>query len=153
MEKIRGFEVAKGFEDKGINLPERKTKYSAGYDVEAAEDVVIPPYKPGIKPTLIPTGLKAYCMEDEWIMLVNRSSGPKKGVILPNSIGVVDHDYYNNIDNDGHFYFQFWNFKDEDLVIHKGDVIGQAIFQKYLLTDDDGAEGERVGGFGSTDKK
>ena len=151
--KQRGFEIAKGWEDKGINLPVRKTKYSAGYDVEAAEDVVIPPYKPGIKPTLIPTGLKAYCMEDEWIMLVNRSSGPKKGVILPNSIGVVDNDYYNNIDNDGHFYFQFWNFKDEDLVIHKGDVIGQAIFQKYLLTDDDGAEGERVGGFGSTDKK
>ena len=151
--KQRGFEIAKGWEDKGINLPVRKTKYSAGYDVEAAEDVVIPPYKPGIKPTLIPTGLKAYCMEDEWIMLVNRSSGPKKGVILPNYIGVVDHDYYNNIDNDGHFYFQFWNFKDEDLVIHKGDVIGQAIFQKYLLTDDDGAEGERVGGFGSTDKK
>ena len=151
--KQRGFEIAKEWEDKGINLPVRKTKYSAGYDVEAAEDVVIPPYKLGIKPTLIPTGLKAYCMEDEWIMLVNRSSGPKKGVILPNSIGVVDHDYYNNIDNDGHFYFQFWNFKDEDLVIHKGDVIGQAIFQKYLLIDDDGAEGERVGGFGSTDKK
>lgn len=151
--KQRGFEIAKGWEDKGINLPVRKTRYSAGYDVEAAADVVIPPYKPGIKPTLIPTGLKAYCMEDEWIMLVNRSSGPKKGVILPNSIGVVDHDYYNNIDNDGHFYFQFWNFKDEDLVIHKGDVIGQAIFQKYLLADDDSAEGERVGGFGSTDKK
>lgn len=151
--KQRGFEIAKGWEDKGINIPVRKTRYSAGYDVEAAEDVVIPPYKPGIKPTLIPTGLKAYCMEDEWIMLVNRSSGPKKGVILPNSIGVVDHDYYNNIDNDGHFYFQFWNFKDEDLVIHKGDIIGQAIFQKYLLVDDDNAEGERVGGFGSTDKK
>lgn len=151
--KQRGFEIAKGWEDKGINIPVRKTRYSAGYDVEAAEDVVIPPYKPGIKPTLIPTGLKAYCMEDEWIMLVNRSSGPKKGVILPNSIGVVDHDYYNNIDNDGHFYFQFWNFKDEDLVIHKGDVIGQAIFQKYLLANDDSAEGERVGGFGSTDKK
>lgn len=151
--KQRGFEIAKGWEDKGINIPVRKTRYSAGYDVEAAEDVVIPSYKPGIKPTLIPTGLKAYCMEDEWIMLVNRSSGPKKGVILPNSIGVVDHDYYNNIDNDGHFYFQFWNFKDEDLVIHKGDVIGQAIFQKYLLADDDSAEGERVGGFGSTDKK
>ena len=70
--KQRGFEIAKGWKDKGINLPVRKTKYSAGYDVEAAEDVVIPPYKPGIKPTLIPTGLKAYCMEDEWIMLVNQ---------------------------------------------------------------------------------
>lgn len=151
--KQRGFEIAKGWEDKGINLPVRKTKYSAGYDVEAAEDVVIPPYKPGIKPTLIPTGLKAYCMEDEWYMLVNRSGGPKKGFVMANSIGVIDSDYYNNETNDGHFYFQYWNFNNEDLVIHKGDVIGQAIFQKYLLTDDDGAEGERVGGFGSTDKK
>ena len=151
--KQRGFEIAKGWEDKDIHLPVRKTAHSAAYDVEAAEDIVIPAYKPGMKPTLIPTGLKAYCMDDEWYMLANRSSGPKKGFVMANSIGVVDHDYYNNIDNDGHFYFQFWNFKDEDLVIHKGDVIGQAIFQKYLLTDDDGAEGERVGGFGSTDKK
>ena len=150
--KQRGFEIANGWEDKGINIPVRKTKYSAGYDVEAAEDVVIPPYKPGIKPTLVPTGLKAYCMEDEWIMLVNRSSGPKKGIILPNSIGVVDHDYYNNIDNDGHFYFQYWNFGKEDLIIKKGDVIGQVIFQKYLVADDDKATGIRKGGFGSTDK-
>ena len=59
MEKIRGFEVAKGFEDKGINLPKRKTKYSAGYDVEAAEDTIIPSFKKGAKPTLIKTGIKA----------------------------------------------------------------------------------------------
>ena len=150
--KQRGFEIAKGWEDKGINLPVRKTKYSAGYDVEAAEDVVIPPYKPGIKPTLIPTGLKAYCMEDEWYMLVNRSGGPKKGFVMANSIGVIDSDYYNNETNDGHFYFQYWNFNNEDLVIHKGDVIGQVIFQKYLLVDNDEAEGVRTGGFGSTDK-
>ena len=52
----RGFEVVKGYEDKDIHLPVRKTKYAAGYDVEAAEDVIIPVYKPGIKPTLIPTG-------------------------------------------------------------------------------------------------
>lgn len=151
--KIRGFEIAKGWEDKNINLPVRKTKYSAGYDVEAAEDVVIPPYKNGMKPTLIPTGLKAYCAEDEWFMLVNRSGGPKKGFVMANSIGVIDHDYYNNESNDGHFYFQYWNFNDEDLVIHKGDVIGQVIFQKFLMVDDDIAEGVRTGGFGSTDKK
>ena len=149
---MRGFEIAKGWEDKGINLPVRKTKHSAGYDVEAAEDVVIPPYTPGAKPTLIPTGLKAYCMEDEWYMLVNRSGGPKKGFVMANSIGVIDSDYYNNETNDGHFYFQYWNFNNEDLVIHKGDVIGQVIFQKYLLVDDDAAEGARTGGFGSTDK-
>ena len=68
------------------------------------------------------------------------------------SLGVVDSDYYNYETNDGHFYFQYWNFNKEDLVIHKGDVIGQVIFQKFLLTDDDDATGVRTGGFGSTDK-
>ena len=153
MKKLRGFEIAKGWEDKGINLPVRKTKYSAGYDVEAAEDVIIPSYKPGIKPTLIPTGLKAYCQKDEWYMLVNRSSGPKKGFVMANSIGVIDADYYGNESNDGHFYFQYFNFQDHDIQVKKGDVIGQVIFQKYLITDDDNAEGERVGGFGSTNEK
>ena len=40
MSRTRGFEIAKGFEDENINLPVRKTKYSAGYDIEAAEDTV-----------------------------------------------------------------------------------------------------------------
>lgn len=151
--RTRGFEIAKGYEDKDIHLPVRKTKYAAGYDVEAAEDVVIPVYKPGIKPTLIPTGLKAYCEPDEFFMLVNRSSGPKKGFLMANSIGIVDHDYYNNEVNDGHFYFQYFNCSDKEITVHKGDVIGQVIFQKYLIVDNDNPEDKiRTGGFGSTDK-
>ena len=153
MEKLRGFEIAKGWEDKGINMPVRKTEHAAGYDVEAAEDIVIPSYKPGIKPTLIPTGLKAYCQDDEWYMLVNRSSGPKKGFVMANSIGVIDADYYGNESNDGHFYFQYFNFQDHDIQVKKGDIIGQVIFQKYLTVDGDNAKGKRVGGFGSTDNK
>ena len=153
MEKIRGFEVAKGFEDKGINLPVRKTKFSAGYDVEAAEDTIIPSFKRGNKPTLIKTGIKAYMADDEVLILANRSSNPgKKGLILANSIGVIDKDYYGNPDNDGHIMFAFYNIKDEDIEIKKGDCIGQAIFQKYLIADNDSAEGERTGGFGSTNK-
>ena len=73
MEKIRGFEVAKGFEDKNINLPVRKTKYSAGYDIEAAEDTIVPAFKAGMKPTLIKTGIKSYMQENEYLMLANRS--------------------------------------------------------------------------------
>lgn len=153
MEKVRGFEVAKGFEDKGINLPVRKTKFSAGYDVEAAEDTIIPSFKRGNKPTLIKTGIKAYMADDEVLILANRSSNPgKKGLILANSIGVIDKDYYGNPDNDGHIMFAFYNIKDEDIEIKKGDCIGQAIFQKYLIADNDSAEGERIGGFGSTNK-
>lgn len=151
--KLRGFEVAKGWENKDIHIPIRKTANSAGYDVEAAEDVVIHPFKLGDKPTLIPTGLKAYCQSDEWFMLANRSSNPiKRGLVMANSIGVIDSDYYGNPDNDGHFMFAYYNFFNEDVVIKKGDVIGQVIFQKYLVTDDDNATGMRNGGFGSTDK-
>ena len=154
MEKLRGFEIAKGWEDKNINLPKRSTKYAAGYDVEAAEDTIIPAFKPGVKPTLIPTGLKAYMQDDEMLCLYNRSSNPKKkGLVLANSVGIVDKDYYGNADNDGHIMYAMWNFKDEDVKIEKGERIGQAIFQKYLIADNDNAEGERKGGFGSTDKK
>ncbi|MCI8411690.1 MAG: dUTP diphosphatase [Clostridia bacterium] len=153
MKKLRGFEVAKGFEDKEINLPVRKTKYSAGYDIEAAEDIVIPSFKKGTNPTLIKTGLKAYMQDDEMLLLYNRSSNPKKkGLILSNSVGVVDKDYYGNPDNDGHIMFAFYNIKNEDIEIKKGEAIGQAIFQKYLVADNDNAEGERIGGFGSTSK-
>ncbi len=150
--RLRGFEIAKGYEDKDIHMPVRKTKNSAGYDVEAASDIVIEPYKNGMKPTLIPTGLKAYCQDDEYYILVNRSSGPKKGFVMANSIGIIDADYYGNESNDGHFYFQYWNFGDKALEIKKGDVIGQVIFQKYLTVDDDNATGMRTGGFGSTNK-
>ena len=153
MKRERGFEIAKGFENCNINLPVRKTKNSAGYDMEAAEDTVIPSFKKGMKPTLIKTGIKAYMMEDEVLILANRSSNPgKKGLILANSIGVIDSDYYGNPDNDGHIMFAFYNIKEEDILIKKGDAIGQAIFQKFLVADDDFATGERVGGFGSTSK-
>jgi len=153
MEKIRGFEIAKGFEDKNINLPMRKTKYSAGYDVECAEDIVIPSFKKGMKPTLVKTGIKAYMKDDEYLMLANRSSNPgKKGLILANSVGIIDKDYYGNSDNDGHIMFAFFNIKDEDIEIKKGDIVGQAIFMPFLIIDDDKADGERTGGFGSTNK-
>ena len=124
MEKESGYEIAKGFENAKINLPVRKTKCSAGYDIEAAEDTIIPSFKKGMKPTLVKTGLKAYMKEDEVLILANRSSNPgKKGLILANSIGVIDSDYYGNPDNDGHIMFAFYNIKEEDIEIKKGERI------------------------------
>ena len=151
--RTRGFEIAAGWEDKGINLPIRKTKCSAGYDVEAAEDIIIPVFTPGCKPTLIHTGLKAYCMEDEWYMLANRSSNPgKKKLVLANGIGIIDADYYGNPDNDGEFMYAYYNIGTEPLEIKKGEIIGQVVFQKFLTVDNDNATAERIGGFGSTSK-
>ena len=153
MEKVRGFEIAKGFEDRNINLPVRKTKCSAAYDIEAAEDAIVPSFKKGMKATLVSTGLKAYMQEDEVLYLFAKSSGfGKKGIMLSNAVGVIDGDYYGNEDNDGHIMFSIINLKDEDLHIKKGDAIGQAMFTKYLKADDDNATEIRKGGFGSTSK-
>lgn len=82
MERKRGFEVAKGFEENQIHLPIRKTKFSAGYDIEAAEDCIVPAFQPGQVPTLIKTGLKAYMQDDEVLILSNRSSNAKKKGIV-----------------------------------------------------------------------
>ena len=151
MAKSRGFEVAKGYENEGVNLPKRSTMYSAGYDFEAIEDVVVPSFKPGMNPTLVKTGVKVYMQDDEMLCLYNRSSNPKKkGLVLANGVGVVDKDYYGNPDNDGLIMFALYNIKDEDVLIKKGERIGQGIFQKYLIADGDEAQGIREGGFGST---
>lgn len=150
--KTRGFEIAHGWEDKDIHLPRRQTAHAAAYDIEAAEDTLVPKFQPGVKPTLIATGLKAYCRPDECYFVFNRSSGASKGgLVLANGVGIIDADYYNNSENDGHFRVVVFNVTDHDLLVKKGDRIAQVVFQKFLMTDGDMATGERKGGFGSTD--
>ena len=151
MKRTRGFEVAKGYEDKNINLPIRQTSNAAGYDFEAAEDAVIKPFSKGCLPTVVHTGVKAYMQEDEVLCLYDRSSNPKKkGIVLSNSVGIVDSDYYGNPDNDGEIMLQFYNTREEDVIIKKGDRIAQGLFHKFLITDNDNAAGKRLGGIGST---
>ena len=128
-------------------IPYRATANSAGYDFECSEDVVIPPHS--IK--LIPTGIKAQIDKGYYLQIALRSSTPKKkGLMLANSIGIIDSDYYNNPDNEGHIMFQVYNFTDKEVLIPCGERIGQGIFIKYSTTDDDAATGERLGGFVST---
>ncbi|WP_235836348.1 dUTP diphosphatase [Enterococcus timonensis] len=142
-----------------IQLPTRATKASAGYDFKAAQKVVVPSLFAAlsrgekIAPTLVPTGVKAFMPEDEYLALVIRSSNSlKRGLSMPNGIGIVDSDYYNAPANEGHIFFQLINFGTEDVVIEKGERIGQGIFHKYFLTDDDSTDTARTGGFGSSGK-
>jgi dUTP pyrophosphatase len=76
----------------------------------------------------------------------------KHGLLLSNSVGIIDADYYNNPDNEGHIMVALTNLGQTDFVINKGDRIAQGIFLSYLTSDDDAAgEGAvRQGGFGST---
>ncbi|WP_427813398.1 dUTP diphosphatase [Enterococcus sp. 22-H-5-01] len=167
--KKRGFEVVAAYKEQEINLPKRATKNAAGYDFEAAADIVIPAvwkqviqhFTNGtettgkiLKPVLVPTGIKAYMGTDEYLQLANRSSNPlKRFITLSNGIGVIDSDYYNNPDNEGHIMFQFSNFGLTDVTIKKGERIGQGIFLPFLKADNDQADTERTGGFGSSGKQ
>ena len=177
------FEVISKYTDAGLSLPVRKTKASAGYDFQVAEDTLIPSYFKLVdkimnathetchtagsftlsemaqltkdfraKPTLVPTGIKCEVPEDMYLELSVRSSCPlKHWLILANGVGIIDADYYNNPDNEGHIFFQIINLSPFDIVLKKGDTIGQGILKKYYVTDNDAADGFRAGGFGSTD--
>ena len=97
--------------------------------------------------------MKVYLEPGKYLELSVRSSCPLKyWLILANGVGIIDADYYNNPDNEGHIYFQMINLSPYDIQLHKGDVIGQGIIKYYLTTDDDNASGKRLGGFGSTSK-
>ncbi len=138
----RGFEILEGFEGRGINLPMRKTALSAGYDLEAAEDVLIS----GGKIALVPTGLKAFMLPDEVLLVYLRSSlAVKHSLILANGTGVIDADYHDHI-------ILPVTTLGEDFLIKKGMRTAQGIFQKYMVTDGDevGVGEKRRGRFGST---
>ena len=107
------------------------------------------------KPTLVPTGVKCKLDPNTYLELSVRSSCPLKyWLILANSKGIIDADYYNNPDNEGEIFFQMINLSSKPIQLRKGDVIGQGIIHEYLITSDDTAYQRaqtRSGGFGSTD--
>ena len=176
------FEKVSKYADADIAMPVRKTAQSAGYDMVAAEDYVIPSLwlmtmeaaeawpvesdefvtmeqmakftkESGFKPTLVSTGMKCKLDPDTWLQLSVRSSSPLKyWLMMGNGIGVIDADYYNNPDNEGEIFFQIYNLSPFNIQIKKGEAIGQAIILPYNVTEDDVARGERTGGFGSTSK-
>lgn len=174
------FEVVSRFSgEENLLLPKRATTQSAGYDFIIAEDIVIPTYqeaiKPiagntwfyriqtlediasltketGAKPSLASTGVKCKLDPGTYLELSLRSSIPlKHWLLLANSVGIIDGDYYNNPDNEGEIFFQLINISPYPIQLRKGDRIGQGIIKPYFTTEDDAAAGARIGGFGSTD--
>lgn len=103
------------------------------------------------KLTLVPTGIKCKIPENYYLQLSVRSSLPlKHWLIMGNSVGIIDADYYNNQDNEGHIYFQLINLAPMPIMIHKGDCFGQGILLPYYVCNGDTTDATRTGGFGST---
>ena len=178
------FEVVSRFDNANLILPARATKCSAGYDFQAAEKKIIPPYERLVydmkhewdrnpiaapeltmaqmatlaksadaRPVLVSTGMKVKLADDEYLEIMARSSLPHKHwLVMANAVGIIDADYYNNPDNEGHIMLPLVNHGENEVRIVKGMRVAQGIFYRYLVADGDaaGCGAGRNGGFGST---
>lgn len=147
--RTRGFEKITKYADIDFPLPERKTQQSAGYDFYLPEAIELLPGKL----QLVPTGIKAYMLSDEYLGVHIRSSiAVKKHISLVNNQGIIDADYYNNTDNEGHIMLALLNLGVEPVTLAKDERVAQGIFYKYLVADGDtnADKAVRGGGFGST---
>ena len=148
--RCRGFEFCKGYkaEAHGLQLPVRGTPRSAGYDFFCPEDVQV---LPGCT-VKIKTGIKAYMQPGEVLMLFPRPSfGIQKGMVLANTVGVIDADYYNNEKNEGVIIIAIRNEGQIPFTIAKGERFAQGVFLPFLPTDQAAVlQDERKGGLGST---
>lgn len=146
---MRKFEPVKNAPADTI-LPKRGSKHSAGYDFYATEDIICPAH--GIS-KLSFTNIKAYMPNNEYLAVMIRSSlAVKHGLQVAQGTAIIDADYANNPTNDGNIGIAIVNNSNKDYVIWKGERFCQGVFQRYEITDDDNADGERGGGYGSTGK-
>ncbi len=131
-----------------IALPVRATAGSAGYDFCLPEKIILEAGK-GV---LVPTGIRAK-IADGWVLnIYPRSSlGFKFRMQLDNTVGIIDADYYG-AENEGHIMIKITNDSrsGKTLEIERGKGFAQGVFLPFGITVDDEADGERVGGFGST---
>lgn len=133
-----------------LKKPHRATAMSAGYDFYSPFDFHL---EPGMT-IKIPTGIRAKMPEDYVLMIYPRSGlGFKYRLQLNNTVGVIDSDYYNAL-NEGHIMIKITNDSNEGkaLDIKAGEGFVQGIFMQYGIVEDDDAKDIRVGGFGSTTK-
>ena len=149
--KVSKTEFKKHFDEKcyyDVIIPKRSTKSSAGYDFHLVEDLEIKPKER----IVVASGIKAYMKSDEVLLVVIRSSlGIKHGIRLTNQLGVIDSDYFDNEDNEGHILMGLENTSEKVLSLKKGDRVVQGIFTKYLVADNEPEPSDkRVGGVGST---
>lgn len=153
----RGFEyvdriIAKSYDEaEGIKfgLPKRGTRNSMAYDIFSPEDFEVKPKES----YMLKTGIKAYMRETEGLIVNVRSSMGKKRIMLANTNGWIDSDFYNNSENEGEIGLMFYNYGEETWKVKTGEKVAQGMFVPFLICDNDNTTGERKGGWGSTDRK
>ncbi len=132
--------------DTNLPLPIYATAGSVGFDLLCREETEIAPRTVELISSnvivRIPTGYM--------LMLTLRSSTPlRKGLLIPNGVGIIDQDYCGEGDE---LRVQVFNFREETVTVKRGERIAQGIFIPVMRAS--WVEVDRIGqgrgGFGST---
>lgn len=133
--------------DKNLPAPKYETGGSVGFDFLCRESVVVQPKNLA----LIPANVIIQTPEGYMLAVLPRSSTPKKGLMLANSMGVIDNDYCGPEDE---IKILVYNFTDLPVSVLRGDRIAQGIFVKIIKADftevDCDLKSSSRQGFGST---
>jgi dUTP pyrophosphatase len=129
-----------------VPLPCRQTRGSAGFDLQASEEAVIPAH--GF--ASVGTGLALELPEKTEAQVRPRSGlAAKHGIGVLNSPGTIDSDYR------GEVRVVLFNTSDRDYGVHRGDRIAQLVFSvladvELVETDALSQTSRGPGGFGHT---
>ena len=133
--------------DPGLPLPQHETEGAVGFDLVCREAVTVPPHE--IR--LIPANVIVAVPPGYMLMVAARSSLPvRKGLVVPNGVGVVDQDYHGPEDE---IRVQVYNLRDESVVVERGERLAQGILVRVAQVEWDEVrdiQARSRGGFGST---
>ncbi len=134
--------------DKALPLPEYKTKGAACFDCHVRIETIVMPNSHA----LIPLNIAIKPPKNHFIMLVARSSFYKRGLLVPNGVGIGDEDFCG--DND-EYHLPVLNLTNAPIKIDRGDRIAQMLvlpYKKMRLTETHKLHSKNRGGFGTTGK-
>lgn len=127
-------------------VPEYKTNGAVGFDLSVIEEKTI---QPG-ETVFLQTGL-VICVPDGHVLIIaSRSSNVKKGIMLANSIGVIDQDYCGP---DDAIHLAIRNFGTEPYTVEKGERIAQGLLLPVTIAtfnEIQSLSAPSRGGYGST---
>ncbi|OGY62277.1 MAG: hypothetical protein A2745_00535 [Candidatus Harrisonbacteria bacterium RIFCSPHIGHO2_01_FULL_44_13] len=134
--------------DKSLPLPRYHTDGAAALDCCAREKNIVEPNQLAY----IPLNVCVKPPKNHFVLLVARSSLPKKGLILANGVGIGDEDFSGNNDE---YKAVVYNYTADKITVERGDRIAQMIllpFDKVEWEEVDDMDSKDRGGFGSTGK-
>jgi len=134
--------------DPSLPLPAYQTAGSVAFDLSPRVDAIIAPNAV----VLVPANLIVEVPKGYVLLIAGRSSLPKRGLVLANSIGVIDQDYHGPQDE---LRLQLRNITDQPVTVQRGDRLAQGFFVPVERTEWQEIQLEDVtaasrGGFGST---